>query len=213
MRAAQIDLFVLYLPKDLKTRQDDKTKSGSLEQVCNAIRASKKDIIVIGDKNYRNSFAESHSILGECEWVDRPVDMNELAKAVEKTLAGDEQPKVKKQILIVDDDPSYASMVRAWIKDFYKVDILTAGKQTFAFLNKKKVDLILLDYEMPGMNGSQVFQVLRMDPSTKEIPVVFLTGINTTEEVKNVLELKPNGYILKSAAREQLLEYLAETLK
>ena len=121
--------------------------------------------------------------------------------------------EIKKQILIVDDDPTYAGMVRTWIKDFYKTDILTSGKQVLMFLDKKKVDLILLDYEMPIINGPQVFKMLKRDSMTANIPIVFLTGVGSAEEVKQVLALKPDGYVLKSTTREQLLEYLKEKLK
>lgn len=211
--APQTDLFVVYLPKDSKNRSDDEQILKLLIQNCDAIQECKKSMVVIGEKSYRNSLMDGHPILGDCEWVDRPVDMKLLAVAVEKALVRDGKPKIKKQILIVDDDPTYAGMVRTWIKEFYKTDILTSGKQIFAFLTRKKVDLILLDYEMPVMDGSQVLQVLRREPATKDIPVVFLTGVGTADEVKQVLALKPDGYILKSTAREQLLEYLAEKLK
>ena len=210
--AAQTDLFVLYLPKAGKNRSDDEQTLASLLQTCDVIQSCEENMVFIGEKNFRDSFMDEHPILGECEWVDRPVDMKVLAKSVECALAGNE-PLIKKRILIVDDDPTFAGMVRTWIKDLYKTDILTSGNQVFSFLDKKNVDLILLDYEMPIINGSQVLQMLRRDPSTKDIPVIFLTGVGTAEEVKQVLAMKPDGYILKSTSREQILEYLAEKLK
>ena len=66
---------------------------------------------------------------------------------------------------------------------------------------------------MPEMDCAKVMQLLQHDPTTHNIPVVFLTGVGTAEEVKQVLALKPEGYVLKSTTREQLLEYLAEKLK
>lgn len=208
----QTDLFVLYLPKDSKNREEEEMTFKMLLQVCDVMQTYKKSMVLVGEKNYRNSLMEVHPLLGECEWVDRPVNMNSLTDAIARALANDGQPKGKKQILIVDDDPAYASMVRTWIKEFYKTDILTSGKQVLMFLGKKKIDLILLDYEMPVMDGTKVFQLLRQDPTTKDIPVVFLTGVGTADEVKQVLALKPDGYVLKSTTREQLLEYLAEKL-
>ena len=208
----QTDLFVLYLPKDSKNREEEEMTFKMLLQVCDVMQTYKKSMVLVGEKNYRNSLMEVHPLLGECEWVDRPVNMNSLTDAIARALANDGRPKGKKQILIVDDDPAYASMVRTWIKEFYKTDILTSGKQVLMFLGKKKIDLILLDYEMPVMDGTKVFQLLRQDPNTKDIPVVFLTGVGTADEVKQVLALKPDGYVLKSTTREQLLEYLAEKL-
>ena len=75
--------------------------------------------------------------------------------------------KGEKQILIVDDDPAYARMVKEWLKDTYKVNILTNGTQVTTFLEKNSVDLILLDYEMPLVNGPQVLQMLRQEPTTR----------------------------------------------
>ena len=99
-------------------------------------------------------------------------------------------------------------MVREWIKDFYNVGVVTAGMQAITYLMKNKVDLILLDYEMPIVDGPQVFQMLKSEPELENIPVVFLTGVGTREGVARVMELKPNGYILKSTTREDLLKSL-----
>lgn len=112
----------------------------------------------------------------------------------------------------MDDDPSFAGMVRAWIKDQYKVDIVTAGMKAITFLLKNPVDIILLDYEMPVADGPQVLQMLRQDESTKDIPVVFLTGVSTREGVQRVMELKPDGYILKSTTREDLIAFINQKL-
>ena len=211
--SGETDLFVLYLPKDSKNREEEETMFQMMLQVCDVMQTYQKTMVLIGEKSYRSSLMSIHPLLGECEWVDRPVDMQALEIAVDTALNGGIQPVIKKHILIVDDDPTYAGMVRTWIKDNYKVDILTSGKQVLMFLGKKKVDLVLLDYEMPIMNGTQVFKMLRRDSTTSDIPVVFLTGVGTAEEVKQVLALKPEGYVLKSTTREQLLEYLADKLK
>ena len=80
--------------------------------------------------------------------------------------------------------------------------------QAITFLLKNEVDLILLYYEMPVVDGPQVLQMLRQEPATANIPVVFLTGIGTRESVARVMSLKPEGYILKSTTREDLLAFL-----
>lgn len=207
----QIDLFVLYLPKNSKDSEEEEATFTMVLQVCDVMKTYEKSMVLIGEKNYRDDLMAFNPLLKEYEWIDRPIDMKLLAQAFERALNG--ETNIKKQILIVDDDPTYASMVRTWIKDLYKTDILTSGKQISRFLEKKRVDLILLDYDMPQMDGSQVFKKLRSDSDTEDIPVVFLTGVGTADEVKHVLALKPDGYILKSATREQLLDYLADKFK
>ncbi|MBR4718635.1 MAG: response regulator, partial [Lachnospiraceae bacterium] len=145
-------------------------------------------------------------------WIDRPIEMDVLSPAIENAISGPGVSGGKKRILIVDDDPSYAKMVREWIKDVYQTDIVTAGMQAITFLLKNRVNLILLDYEMPIVDGPQVLQMLRQEPETKDIPVVFLTGVGTKESVQRVMALKPTGYILKSTSRENLLTYLKDKI-
>ena len=65
---------------------------------------------------------------------------------------------------------------------------------------------------MPLVDGPQVFQMLRQEQATQHIPVVFLTGVGTREGVERVMALKPDGYILKSATKEKLLNYLREKI-
>lgn len=118
----------------------------------------------------------------------------------------------KKKILIVDDDPAYAKMVREWLKDLYNVNVVVAGMQAITFLMKNRVDLILLDYEMPIVDGPQVFEMLKSEPLLADIPVVFLTGVGTKEGVERVMALRPKGYILKSTTKDELIRYLWKTI-
>ena len=137
-------------------------------------------------------------------WVNRPVKMDNLESIVENAIKN----SGKKKILIVDDDPSYAKMAMEWLKDDYQAFIVSGGMNAILFLLKNPVDLILLDYEMPVVDGPQVLQMLRQEPATQKIPVVFLTGVGTREDVERVMALKPDGYILKSTTKEKLLEAL-----
>ena len=69
-----------------------------------------------------------------------------------------------------------------------------------------KPDLILLDYEMPVCSGAQFLEMLHSEPQTKNIPVIFLTSRSDEETVKKVIELGPQGYLLKSQPKEKILE-------
>lgn len=207
--AKETRLFILYLPTKI---MDDMIKFNWLEHIYSVIYKMKGEIIVIGDKWDRDDLAGRIFNMLHVGWLDRPLKMEELELAVTEGILPGKQDKQKKHILIVDDDPSYAKMVREWLKDVYQVSIVTAGIQGITFLAKNTVDLILLDYEMPVVDGPQVFQMLRQEPSTQGIPVVFLTGVGTKEQVERVLQLKPNGYVLKSTTREKLLSYLQSQL-
>ena len=161
-------------------------------------------MIVIGEKMYHEALSNEIVELKNYVWLDRPLDLEVLKSEMDKAVNSKADYNLKKKILIVDDDPVYAKMVREWLSDRYQVSMVTAGMQAITFLAKNKIDLILLDYEMPIVDGPQVFEMLRSEPTTKSIPIIFLTGVGTREGVTRVMALKPDGYILKSASRDDI---------
>ena len=198
-------MFILYLPNKI---MEDMIQYNWMEGIYTDISKMSREIIVVGDQRDREDLAGSLFDMTSVKWLDRPLKMEEL----EILITGGHLPegvhKSKKHILIVDDDPSYAKMVREWIKDHYQVSIVTAGIQAITFLAKNPVDMILLDYEMPVVDGAQVLQMLRQESSTQNIPVIFLTGVGDKDQVERVLRLRPTGYILKTTTKEKLLDYL-----
>lgn len=66
--------------------------------------------------------------------------------------------------------------------------------------------MILLDYEMPGEDGPEVFKKIREKVAFATTPIVFLTGISDRKKIKEALTLKPHGYLLKPIDKEKLLE-------
>ena len=207
------ELLILYLPEELI---DEPMKMKTLAKICKTVAQYAKPMIVIGEYNHHEDFLKLVPEVKSFTWVDRPVDLSKfeavVEKAVKKAQDGSSETGRKKRILIVDDDPYYAKMVREWIREFYRADVVLAGMQAISYLLKvtedDKVDLILLDYEMPVVDGPQVLQMLRQEPATAHIPVIFLTGVGTKEAVTRVMALKPDGYILKNTSKENLLEYL-----
>ncbi len=208
--AGSTDLFLLYLPSNIT---DNRDKLDEMGYICGKVNDSGRSMIIIGEETDHDSLFRLMPVIGDYTWINRPIEMDLLRPAIDNAIMGPEAAADKKRILIVDDDPSYARMVKEWIKYKYRVDIVTAGMQAITFLLKNKIDLILLDYEMPVVDGPQVLQMLRQEDETKDIPVIFLTGIGTKESVRRVMSLKPSGYILKSTTRDDLLEYLHNKLK
>ena len=76
----------------------------------------------------------------------------------------------------------------------------------------QKPDIVLLDYEMPGMNGSSTFEMILQIDDIKDIPVVFLTSVSDAKRVKEVLEKHPAGYILKPPDKDVLIELIEGVL-
>ncbi|MCR4787780.1 MAG: response regulator [Lachnospiraceae bacterium] len=140
----------------------------------------------------------------------RPIDNAEYVEEISEYYKKIALGEFKKSILVVDDDPQYLSIVREWLKDTYKVSMANSGLQAIKWLGKNRVDLILLDHEMPITGGPQVLEMLRNDADTSSIPVIFLTGKGDKESVMAVKALHPEGYFLKTIKREELLEKLKE---
>ena len=209
--AKNIDLFLLYLPNDIV---DDEPKKLIFSNIIDAVLKAENNMVVIGEHKDHADLLAALSDLKKFEWIDRPVDMEKFGSIIRRNVG--KKAAGKKRLLLVDDDPLYAKMVREWIKDDYKVDIVTAGMQAISFLLKvpedEKVDMILLDYEMPVVDGPQVLQMLRQEPATENIPVTFLTGHGDRESVSRVMALKPAGYVLKTITRADLLKYLEDKL-
>lgn len=92
-------------------------------------------------------------------------------------------PSTQKLILIVDDTPLNISAISGALKDAYKTKVATNGEKALALASgEEKPDLILLDILMPGMDGYEVCARLKADPTTSEIPVIFLTGQTSAED-------------------------------
>ncbi len=117
-----------------------------------------------------------------------------------------EEEYKRKHVLVVDDDIRMLKVVKEHLKNDYDVATAINGKLAIGFLQKKKTDLILLDYVMPGESGPEVFRKLKENPETKNIPVLFVTGVDDLSKIQEVLKLRPQGYLLKPIDRNKLME-------
>ena len=121
-----------------------------------------------------------------------------------------------KTIFVVDDDPDYRSVIERWLSPHYSISGFSSASEMMTGLSTVKPDLILLDYEMPEMDGYELMGNLRNDPETQMIPIIFLTGKNDRDHVFSILHYKPDGYLLKTASKDTLLDsidrFFAESL-
>lgn len=114
------------------------------------------------------------------------------------------EPPARKHILVVDDDSSVLKLIKGHLAEQYDVATAISGKVAMKFLETKRTDLILMDYEMPGENGVDVLNKIRCNEKLKNLPVVFLTGVSEREKIQEVLALRPQGYLLKPIDMERL---------
>lgn len=126
-------------------------------------------------------------------------DAEDALKEAEKLISKIETEEAdrRKHILVVDDDSSVLKLVKSYLSGRYDVATAKSGKVALKFLETKSTDLVLLDYEMPGEKGPEVLSKIRADARTKDLPVVFLTGVTDKEKIQDVLAMKPQGYLLK----------------
>lgn len=110
----------------------------------------------------------------------------------------------KKHILIVDDDRTILKMLKSALSDRYEITTMINGVMVDKLLETKKVDLIILDYEMPIETGADIFKRIKKNPKTSHIPVCFLTGVTDREKILEVMALKPHGYLLKPIDMDML---------
>ena len=136
----------------------------------------------------------------------RPLNVKDLVEKLSDVVDISIQKDEKKHILVVDDDGTMLRTLRLWLSDKYSVYMANSGVNAIALLAKKHVDLILLDYEMPVANGPMVLEMLRSEPSTKDIPVMFLTAKNDKESVMHVMSLHPEKYLLKTMPPDELMK-------
>lgn len=104
----------------------------------------------------------------------------------------------KPLILIVDDTPKNIQVLSSILHDRgYNICIATSGRQALESLKTEAPDLILLDIQMPAMDGFEVCKALKSNPATKEIPVIFLTAVIEHEKILEGFEIGAVDYITK----------------
>ena len=104
----------------------------------------------------------------------------------------------KKLVLVVDDAPANLQVVRSILKDDFKIRVATSGAKALDLVKANPhPDLILLDVEMPEMDGYEVCGILKATPEARDIPVIFLTGKTEADDETKGFEVGAVDYIHK----------------
>lgn len=107
-------------------------------------------------------------------------------------------PAEKKTILVVDDTPENLTVLGQLLKPYYRVKVAPSGQRALRIaVTDPKPDLILLDVMMPEMDGYEVIRRLREDPATHDIPVIFVTAMDSVDDEEHGLHLGAVDYIIK----------------
>ena len=121
---------------------------------------------------------------------------------------------MKSTVLIVDDDAMMLQMAEFILQKEDNLKILKAnsGMQCIRALQQEKVDLVLLDIEMPGMNGLKTMELIKKREEWSNIPVIFLTATSDRDTVVKASMLGVSGYVKKPFLPQDLVERVQSTL-
>jgi putative two-component system response regulator len=118
-----------------------------------------------------------------------------------------------KSILIVDDNLVSLKQISALLSKDYEVSLAKSGELALQICVQKQLDLILLDVEMPGMDGFETIARLKGDESLKPIPVIFLTGNSDAETKAKCLGSGAVDILIKPADTEVLHNRIKQYIK
>lgn len=104
---------------------------------------------------------------------------------------------VRQKILIIDDTPANIQIMHAMLQDTYSIFFAASGREGIRMAQQELPDLILLDIMMPEMDGYEVCRVLKENPLTRQIPVIFITAKSNVEDEMKGLALGAIDYITK----------------
>ncbi len=164
-------------------------------------------VFVIGDVN---ELTEIRKLIPRGQLkkeFQRPIDVKEVVSDMDEYIKANGK-HTRKKILVVDDSGAMLRNVKGWLEDSYQVILANSGTMAIKYISTNRPDLVLLDYEMPVINGKQVLEMIRSEAEFSSIPVMFLTSKNDKESIQQVLDLKPEGYILKTTKPEQIVQMI-----
>ncbi|MCR4956874.1 MAG: response regulator [Lachnospiraceae bacterium] len=185
-----------------------------------SIRKEKIPVLTIGTEEECNRFLKYYESSQFTNLV-RPVANRSVLEGIctclglnpQEVARGEIEDKpTRKRVLVIDDEATTLRSIKGMLDDAYEVMIATSGVKAMTMMGKKRPDIVLLDYEMPVVDGRQTLEMMKSEEDLKDIPVVFLTSVNDRENIEAVLKLQPAGYMLKPARKDKLHEKIAEVL-
>jgi signal transduction histidine kinase/CheY-like chemotaxis protein len=161
---------------------------------------------------------ESEQGRGSHFWVDIPLS-NEQAgdDTVIADVDGDDivsSGPVSRTLLYIEDNPDNLHLVEAIVGQFKNLHLLSAPNAVIGYdlATSKKPDLILMDINLPGMNGLQAMKRLRNTPETRHIPVIALTSNSMPQDIEAGLQAGFDAYLTKPIQVSELMRTIEKTL-
>jgi len=119
-----------------------------------------------------------------------------------------------KEILIVDDEPNVVVPIQFLMEQQgYKVMIAGRGENALDLIYQYKPDLVLLDIMLPGIDGYEVCEIVRLNPKYRKVKIIFLTAKGREVEIAKGLALGADAYITKPYSNAELVAAVKELLE
>ena len=165
---------------------------------------------------------ESEQGRGSHFWVDIPLSKKQIDPAASEELADDEENAAESAdassashtLLYIEDNPDNLHLVEAIIGQYKNLHLLSAPNALIGYdlATSKLPDLILMDINLPGMNGLQAMKRLRSTPETRLIPIIALTSNSTQRDIEAGLSAGFDGYLTKPIKVSELMKTIDQTL-
>lgn len=121
---------------------------------------------------------------------------------------------MRNKVLVVDDEPDVVQLLSVRLtNDGYEVFKAYSGKEALDIARTKNPDLVILDIMMPGLDGSRTAAMLKEDPATKDIPVIFLTCLFTKEDEQKGTLHHGTYFVAKPYDGKRLLDVIRKNIR
>ncbi|MEY2666907.1 MAG: hypothetical protein RLZZ384_1078 [Pseudomonadota bacterium] len=122
---------------------------------------------------------------------------------------------LQKKILIVDDAASMRTLTKAILREagFTNVFDVPGGREALVKMAQIKVNIVICDWNMPGMSGIELFQAVKKDPKLAVPPWIMLTSSSEGEKVKEAISVGITSYIVKPFKPDNLVTQIINKLK
>lgn len=135
----------------------------------------------------------------------RPIDIGAIVDNINKYLRFFKSEN-QKCILVVDDSGAALRSAKGMFEDKYHVMLANSATTAIMSMTVRKPDLVLMDYEMPVINGKQAYEMMRSEMRFSDVPVMFLTGRDDAMTVTSIMVLRPAAYLLKSSPAADIVK-------
>ncbi len=123
-----------------------------------------------------------------------------------------EQTNQKPRVLVIDDDAVTIRLMEKLLEDRYDISTASSGLKALEMICNSSFDLVLLDWMLPGMDGLSLLIALKADETTKDMPVLFVSGMTESEHINKGLEAGAAGFLSKPFSKNQILESIGKAL-